>query len=373
VTATGTGVYFDGQTSLRQDVHVALGADLAIRGTDGRRIADWPFADLREVPGVPGQLRLTCEGSAPLARLDLRDPALAEDIRARSPNLNTAHVAEASVQRRVVLWSLAAVVSAALFGVYGVPALADQIAPLLPWSVDQRMGAAVDRQIRYVLPIGGDRFECGDRPEEKPGRAALDALAKRLSDAAGLPIPIRIVAVDSDIPNALALPGSPVYLFNGLIQAAQSPDEVAGVIAHEIGHVAHRDGSRRTLQAGGTSFLFGFVLGDFAGGTVAIFIARTLSEASYSRAVESAADAYAVALMRKVGGDPKALGGFLARLDAEDDDKGSPLDYLASHPATAERKRAIDVAAGDAGDASSTMMDEASFRALKSICGGSRP
>ncbi|HEY0291747.1 MAG TPA: M48 family metallopeptidase [Hansschlegelia sp.] len=366
--SSGVGVYFDGRTARRQDVHVELGVTaLRIIAPDGRPILDWPFGELREVADPSGGLRLTRDGGAALARLEIRDAALAREIRARAPNLSNG--SDSGVDRKVVAWSLAAVVSFVVFGLYGLPALIDRVAPALPWSVDRRMGEALDGQIRLILPVRRGSFACGDGPDERDGRAALDALGERLSDAASLPFPVTIVAVRSDIPNALALPGGPVYLFDGLIARAQSADEIAGVLAHEIGHVAARDGARRVLQAGGLSFLFGFVLGDFVGGGAAVAVVRALSEASYSRGAESDADAYSVRLMRKLGADPKALGALLTRLAGEDKaDGGMVFGYLASHPDTQARRRAIDDAAAGA-PPSRPLMDGPAFAALKRICG----
>ncbi|WP_020184388.1 M48 family metallopeptidase [Methylopila sp. 73B] len=376
---SGPASYFDGVTSRRRSVLVALDdTGLRLSESDGAAPQLWPYSLLREIAGPPGALRLSSQSAHALARLDVRDAALAAAIRARAPSLGAGERAERGLRRRVALWGCAAAVSAGLFAVYGLPALADRIAPLLPWSVDQRMGEGFDAQIRFLLPTGDGDFECGADDGEAAGKAALDALSKKLSDAAALPAPLKIVAVRSSIPNAFALPGGYIYLFDGLIREAETPDEIAGVLAHEIGHVAHRDGSRRVLQASGLSFLFGFVLGDFSGGAATIFVARVLSEASYSRAAESGADLYAVRLMRGIGADPRALGTMLDRLVAEsksedgaevekDRDGRSALDYLSSHPAVAERRRAIDAAAGDA--PATPALDAAAFAALKTICG----
>ncbi|WP_271200036.1 M48 family metallopeptidase [Methylopila turkensis] len=380
------GVYFDGLTSRRHEVDLVLGDMLALVGPDGRRLAIWPYADIRALASPPDLLRLTREGGPPLARLELRDAGLIDAVRRRSVRIAETQAEERGGARRVVLWSFAAVLSLALFAVFGVPALAERVTPLLPWSVDQRMGAAADAQIRLILPTRGGSFGCGEGAEEAPGRAALDTLVRRLSDAAALPVPIEVTAVRSGIPNAIALPGGRIYLFDGLIREAENADEIAGVLAHEIAHVAHRDGARRTLQAGGTSFLLGFVLGDVTGGGAAVFVARTLIDASYSRDAETAADAYAVDLMRRIGGDPRGLGTLLTRLteeeteeDAKDETKGEPdargrrsaLDYLASHPATAERRAAIDAAAGR--KPATPLLDDAAFAALKTICGKAAP
>ena len=142
--------------------------------------------------------------------------------------------------------------------------------------------------------------------------------------------------------NAFALPGGHIYAFQGLIDRAQTPDEVAGVLAHEIGHVAHRDGTRTVLQAAGLSFLFGMMLGDFVGGGAVVIAAKTVVRSSYSRRVEAQADIYSVGLMRKVGGDPRALAAILARVTA---DKDEGIKILADHPDTKDRVIAINAIA----------------------------
>ena len=110
---------------------------------------------------------------------------------------------------------------------------------------------------------------------ERPGRAALDKMVHRLEAAATLPMPLQIAVVRRDEANAIALPGAQLYVFRGLIAKADNADEVAGVIAHEIGHVAHRDGTRSVLQAGGLSLLFGMLLGDFVGGGAVVIAAKS--------------------------------------------------------------------------------------------------
>ncbi|MFC3694046.1 M48 family metallopeptidase [Chenggangzhangella methanolivorans] len=393
MTSSGTGVFFDGLTSRRQDVHVALqDATLEILRPDGARLDMWPLGQLRELSAPPELLRLGHDGGNALARLEIRDRALAAQIRASAPRLTAALAEERGTTRKVVLWSLAAMVSVSLFTFYGVPALADRVAPLLPWSVDRHMGDIADRQIRAVFPTDPGGFECGASSEERPGREALDRLTKRLSDAAALPVPIKVTVVRSDFVNALALPGGGVYLFRGLLDNARSADEIAGVLAHEIGHVAHRDGARRALQAGGASLLFGFILGDVVGGTAAITIARVLSEAHYSRAAETNADDYAADLMKKIGADPRPLGEFLSRLtegasepEADQDKAGKTDDagekptetekrkerslqsWISSHPESEERRRRVDAVAGDG--PFSPVVDGADFLAIQRICG----
>src|SRR5204862_5416935 len=114
---------------------------------------------------------------------------------------------------------------------------------------------------------------------------------------------------------------------------------LAGVIAHEIGHVAHRDGTRSILQAAGLSFLFGMLLGDFVGGGAVVIGARAVLQSSYSREVEGAADRYAVELINRAGGDVRALGAVLTRLAGANH---PGMDILSDHPDTKLRVKLIE-------------------------------
>ena len=203
-----------------------------------------------------------------------------------------------------------------LGAIFGVPALADRIAPLVPLSAERWLGEAVDRQARAMLDKGdGSRpFECGGGAGEAEGKAALAKLIGKLEVMAALPIPLDAKVVRRSDANAVALPGGRIYVFQGLVDRAENADELAGIIAHEIGHVAHRDGTRSVLQAAGLSFLFGMLLGDFVGGGAVVMGARAVLQSSYSREVESAADRYAVDLVTRSGGDPRALGVVLDRI-----------------------------------------------------------
>src|SRR5439155_26826695 len=135
----------------------------------------------------------------------------------------------------------------------------------------------------------------------------------KLEQVAGQPIPLRVLVVRSEDANAVTLPGGIIYVFHGLIDKAESPDEVAGVIAHELGHVTHRDGTRTVLQQGAMSLLFGMLLGDFVGGGAVIVAAKTILQTSYSRDVEAAADTYAVDLMKRIELNPRRLEPILIR------------------------------------------------------------
>jgi Zn-dependent protease with chaperone function len=365
--ATGTGVYFDGMTSARREVAIEAAPDaLRISAPDGSLIAEWPYPELVGLSAPDDVLRLGRARNPVLARLDVRNAALAAKIDEYAHGIDRTGGIERRARRKIIAWTFAATVSLIFVAVVVLPALIERLAPLIPLSVEHRLGSAVDAQVRAMLDPGkSDRpFECGEAAGERAGRAALDRLIGRMEQAAGLPIPIKAAVVRRSESNAIALPGGHIYVFQGLVDRSRTPDELAGVIAHEIGHVANRDGTRSILQAAGLSFLFGMLLGDFTGGGVVVIAARTLMQSAYSREVENAADRYGVELVDKIGGDGRALGTMLARIAGQIE---PGMAILRDHPVTQERLARINAIAPPR--SGPPLLDAAEWAALKRICG----
>jgi Zn-dependent protease with chaperone function len=361
-------VYFDGACSTRNKVIVAAAATgLRIMAAQGqhRALDEWGYEELRRMAAPERVLRLARRGETLLARLEIRDTNLISIIEERADTLDRGGAAERRLRRKVIGLSFAAAASLIVTAVFGLPALASRIIPFIPLGVEYKLGAAIDKNIRPALDTRhlGAAFACGTAASEAAGRAALDELVGKVEAAAALPFPLDVEVVRRAEPNAIALPGGHIYVDDGLIAQAQTPDELAGVLAHEMGHVAHRDGTRTVLQTAGLSFLFGMMLGDFVGGGAVVIAARTVLKSSYSRRAETAADAFSVQVMQKAGGNPHALGDILARI-VEDKEHGMKL--LLDHPETKDRIAAIDAGALPA--QITPLLDAADWSALKQIC-----
>lgn len=371
MASVGTGIFFDGVTSARRPVLVELASDgVVVRDAEERdMLARWPYGELDHLAAPEGVLRLGRVGGRPLARLEVRDPALAAAIDEASVPVDRSGVTERRSRVKVIGWSLAAMVSLVLGAVFGVPALADKIAPLVPLRVERWLGEAVDMQARKTLDKGDASrpFECGGSTGEAEGRAALAKLIGKLEVAAGLPIPLDAKVVRRSEANAIALPGGHIYVFQGLVEKSETADELAGVIAHEIGHVAHRDGTRSILQAAGLSFLFGMLLGDFVGGSAVVIGARAVLQSSYTREVEGAADRYGVDLVIRAGGDPRALGVVLSRIAGA---IHPGMEILRDHPDTKARVAVINTLASSSSSPPQPLLEPAEWHALKRICTG---
>ena len=347
-------VFYDGNSNRKRRVALQFNTQLDVM-EDGVMIASWPYADIRQVDSTRA-MRLSCVSAPALARLEIEDQAAAARIAALCPSLDAAQSGKQT--GRIVAWSLAAACSIILVTVFGIPLIADRLAPLVPFAIEQRMGEAVDRQARALL--GGKDCTNAD------GQAAFTKMVTKLKDASGFDAPLDAHVLSSSIPNAFALPGGKVYLLDGLLTRARNADEVAGVLAHELGHAYNRDGLRKMIQTGGSSFLIGLLFGDVMGGGAVLFAARSILDASYSRDAEKRADDFAIRAMQALGRSPAPLGEFLVRMTGG----GRVATIIDSHPVSAER---LDHMKKDARPVTGApILTDQEWLALKNICKAQR-
>jgi Zn-dependent protease with chaperone function len=357
-------VFYDGASARRKLVALNVTASSLDIHEGGEWIASWPVGEVRQKDAPDGTLRLTREGGPDLARLDVTDPADQAAIRLRCHHLEAREHRERT--GRIVFWSAATAISIILCVLFLIPRLAENLTPLIPASYEQHIGKAVDNQLRALLR--------GKVCESSEGAAALRSLTDRLSEARGGGLHPDVAVLDSGIPNAIALPGGRIYIFRALLEKAESADEIAGVLAHEIGHVAHRDGLRKMIQSGGTSYLFGLLFGDVAGGGAIVFSSRYLVDSAYSREAEAAADDFAGRTMVALGRPAHPMALLLKRIEADKDDggdgdkrneRGIPA-FLSTHPITGQRLKALEKQVPS--QIGEPLLTQGQWRALKEIC-----
>ncbi|MBR1130746.1 M48 family metallopeptidase [Bradyrhizobium iriomotense] len=353
-------VFFDGVSSRRRQVTLALGDALEISEEGGAPVR-WAYADIRRADSPAGVIRLACTTAPSLARLEIRDAALAADVTARCTRLDEHQTSRRGIAK-IVGWSVAAAVSIVCVVLFGVPLAADRLAPLVPKAIERRIGDASEVQVKTIF----GRNVC----EDPAGKAAFTKLVNRLRDAAGLDDDSMTAGVlPTSVPNAFALPGGKVYVLKGLLDKAENPDEIAGILAHELGHLKHYDNMRGLIYNGGTSFLIGLLFGDVTGSSAVIFASRSVVEASYSREAETAADTFAIEIMHKLGRSPKPAAELMFRITGKEGGSGL-TNILASHPLTEDRLARM--TREDRPANGPPLLTDKEWRALKLICGSGK-
>jgi hypothetical protein len=203
------------------------------------------------------------------------------------------------------------------------------------------LGYAAPHWVAPHVPIGWERNvgesivgDFGDnRCTHAGGQQALEAMAERIEPGVTRgPNRIRFAALDVNILNAAAIPGNHIIVFKKMIRDGRSPEELAGVLAHEIAHVRRRHVTEALLRELG----IGALIRLFAGGIGAN--AQQIVSLSYTRANEAEADADAIASLKRAGIDPRPTADLFRRLAGDRKDAGN-FQWLESHPASGGRAR----------------------------------
>jgi predicted Zn-dependent protease len=237
-------------------------------------------------------------------------------------------------RRHWELWFvLAAIVALPLGVIWGARSLAEVVAVRLPPEMDARLGQ----------PTWEVLSRSGQRCENVAAERYVSGLLQPLLEALGpTPFHFQLMVVDDAAVNAFALPGGYVVVNSGLLEEAESGEEVAAVLAHELSHVTSRHSTQRLAGSLGVSVALGLVLGVVDLGAPAYTVAQ-LAGLGYERRQEHEADERGRALLMRAGISPLGMATFFERLSA------APTlpELISTHPDPGERAERARAAARD--------------------------
>jgi len=317
------GSYHDGVSAEPQPVQITVTpGGLYLTKIDGTHVY-WPFAEIRQVGDDPVRLARGTEA------LDADRSLLAAIADAGRPRATAAPG---------WTWVLAgaALVLLALVPVvhfWGLPWIAGQAASLVPVSLEEQMGRMASTSLAPP-----DRLCTDPRAVQ-----AVEAIVERLRRAGpDSPYTFRVSVVDDPMVNAFAAPGGYIVVFRGLLEKAQTSEEVAGVLAHEIQHVLQRHTTKAIFRELALTALLAVIFGDAS--PLLASIAGSLGALRFQRGDEEQADREGMRLMEGARVDPRGLLRFLESLK----DEPSLPTYFSTHPNNADRLRTLEALASAA-------------------------
>ncbi len=365
-----TGSITDGQSAASWPVAVTLleqGIGLTRPGTDAPS-AIWAYADIATAepvrPGA-GDVLVTSK-SAPRMTLFVADTRFSAAIAKLAPHTTVRATRFAGIKVGAPVGAVALALTALIYGFDLSPT--KTVARMMPEAARERLG----RNVLASLPISqSDKRVC----DEPAGRAAVDALARRLMPDVKDPAK-KLLVLNWPLVNAFAVPGGQVILTRGIIEKASGPDEIAGVLAHEIGHGIELHPEAGLVRAVGFWALVQMV---FTGTPGALGnIGSNLVQLAHNRGFEREADAIAIKMLRDAKISPKAFANFFRRMEGNRPSKqdtsrqpfGLPNDMFDTHPSSPERIRIIE---GQPAYAATPALTAEQWQAMRTICRATAP
>jgi len=312
-----SGTFYDGKSANKYPVKLRLTArQLVLNFPDGHQI-QWPYTSLQlSRTNSTGPVRLEHSTSNPdiiPEALVIENPDFLREAHRVAPGaLGNVWNQPHKRSFRYVLMILALVVLPPLIfaiWVYAIPAMTNAVADRIPTTWEEKLGQD------YFQTLFKKSIK---EPDPQVGKA-LDAISKRLLTAVpDQPYHFRIHVHPSKMVNAMALPGGTIVVFQGLINATETPEELAGVLAHEFQHVLKRHSTRNIIRSEAIN-LFGMIIsGNSDSMTSAILQAGSVLEhLRYSRQLESQADAEGMKMMLATHVDPRGMIRVFEKLEEE--------------------------------------------------------
>ncbi|WP_044253186.1 M48 family metallopeptidase [Rhodopirellula sp. SWK7] len=214
-------------------------------------------------------------------------------------------------------------------GYFGIRAGARSAVLALPVSIDAQIGDAA----MGSMDLGGPKLD------DEVVVGAMQSIVDRLAPTAAIEgIDFRVHVVESNQINAFALPGGNMVVYTGLIRNAETPEQVAAVLSHEMSHATLRHGVQRIGQSLGIWAGVSLLIGDVSGlmGS-AVDLMQVASVNSYSRAHENEADREGVRMLHAAEIDPSGMADFFEQLEEKHGDVPGIFAWVSTHPDHASR------------------------------------
>ncbi len=356
------GAYFDGKSAKKHAVHVSLvGMELTIQAERGERLATWPLADVCAVyeDKHKSSMRLRVASASDTA-LIIEDHSLVSRIEPDLLRASRKRSDDSFIWLHAFGVICATAIVAAIF-YFTFPLLTRPIADLVPVEWEKKIGVTVVESIP-----GANRF-CNS----ESGKESLAKLTRSLSRVMDLPYPVSVNVARMELKNAFAAPGGFIVIGQKLIAEMESPDEFAGVLAHEMAHIAERHPISRLIHIFGISILFELMVGGDAAVVEALLEGTSLLLfLSHSRDDEREADKIARESLIKAGYSTRGLTSFFVRMQSayggdKKDALGPMSSWLSTHPSFAER---IASSRNQNDDGGKPALSDAEWFELKTIC-----
>lgn len=351
--------YANGRSALYFDIECDIEPN-GLRILIGDHVVVWDYTDLARADDSNGRIVLRRRKPDTGERLMLPDDA-ADALKEAAPHLFTPRAQGVESKRTVgalvaLAWSLAAAF------LIGIPYAADPMARAMPEKYRKQIADISWSQVNAFTQ------QCDDADE---AAQILNDLAYRIMEASNVPErdEIWITIADAGFPNAFALPDNSIIVTDELIGMAENPDELVGVLAHEIAHIEHNHIMKNVVRQIGAGIFFDVVFGGAGAGQAIAIASVNLAGLRYGRGDESDADSRGMDYLDAAGISTAGIARMFDRFQEYEKEagvEGIPT-MLSSHPASHARAVA---ARARAREGLAPSLNDRDWRIVQQACGG---
>ncbi len=367
MVTSSRGTYFDGRTAMKHAVTVTvMGDGLRIAREDGEVIW-WPYGEIRERERFHAGERVALERGHPTPEvLSIEDEAMLTAIERVAPA--TKRHFRKPLRRSTwltvaFLAGIGAVVVGGALYLWGIPAFADAVASRVPVAWEQRIGRSMVGEVGML----------GERCSDAERLGVIDQVVARLkSGIPSTPYVFHITVLADPTMNAFAAPGGYIVVFHGLLTKTRTPEELAGVLAHEMQHVVQRHGIRALLRKQSMGVLISALGGDMRGMASALNAAGALGQLRYSRSDEDSADREGMKMLQPAQIDPRGMVDVFRTLQREAGNIPSGPPYLQTHPPIGARIETLRRLAAQAHYVPVPLLPGYPWREIDKVCPASK-
>jgi predicted Zn-dependent protease len=346
--------YYDGLVAVRHPATVELGATELNIGMPGRSSLVWPYAALRfAADGSYGEPVRIEHGSAEALVIESHD--FVEAL--RQHGVTRRAILDLRSWQAVLSCCIAIVLIGGILYASLVRLASEEAARFMPASMEKRLGNAV------VAILAPEQARCADSGHR------LQPIVDRLQAATGSKHQFQVIYVNQGIVNAFAAPGGYIVVFRGLLDDAETPEEFAGVLAHEMQHVLLKHSTRALAREFSGRALLSLMAVDSGGTPTAIQASARLANLGYERSDEEAADLGGAALLARAHVRADGLATFLQRLELNSP-QGGLGSYLSNHPATEDRITALRAETQKFNPGAMPLMSAEQWATAREVCSG---
>lgn len=337
------GALFDGKSARKHPVDIALTPRDIILKKPGHEPIHWSYANLRWAANTasPFHIEHGDINSECLETLVVEDPDFYESVSKIAPDSFSVIGKKTKTNWKVYTAGVLLLIFSAYVFIRTVPSfLADRMVDKIPIEWEVTLG----QSILKMLPL-----------EQKPDQKVLAVLQGTVdllerSVDGNQPYDLKVYIWPGKTVNALALPGGPIVVFEGLLNQAESPEELAGVIAHEIQHILLRHSTRGILRNVAQSMLLALFIGDVNAVMEGVAnLAGELETLGLSRDMEAEADRKGMELILAANIDPHGMMRIFEKLTQEEpedfpkekavskENEMELFSYFSTHPSSQNR------------------------------------